>query len=228
MEVKDFSIIDMADYINGKKYVSESVHLDVEDSMYQDFADYLAKYEDAAMLFSNVKSHTEFFKYATDFAYWFPKDCWKELFYATKNGFYSKSVPADCIYMIKMAYLNIDLPNLIFRQIPKTWLAEWFKSGYLTDGYTLRDVVCTYCMPQYKPIDGITLKVRYSDYTEIYVPSTDMVAAVPNPIGDILSVDVINQIECNSFGLHVDNHYIRTMGGYYGAVNSNYDLRKLV
>ncbi len=221
------TIVSKADYINGKRFTGQVEHLKVDPEMYQNFVNKLEMYDEARSLFYCLESHSDFFKYASDFAKWFPKPLWKELFYAARNGFYSADVPADCIYLVKKAYAVIDLPNLIFKQIPTAYLNTWFSEGYLSGGYTLRDVVCTYCCSTYKPLDEVSTKIKHKDFTEIYVRSTDMVAAVPSRLGDFLSADVIDKLECSPMGLHVNGAYIRTMAGFYGAVNSNYDLRKL-
>lgn len=228
MEVRDMRIVDKADYINGKQFVGSIERTPMKPDMYQDFIDTLSKYESVENIFAVLENYTDFFKAAIDFANWFPKEHWKELFYAAKNGFYSADVPADCIYLICKAYANVDIPNLVFKQIPAHWFSSWIREGYLTGGYTLRDIVCTYCAKSYRPLDAVNIKIRYDNYTEIYIRSTDMVAVVPNKLGDLLSYDVIEQLECTPLGLHVGGKYIRTLGGFYGAVNSNYDLRRLV
>lgn len=227
VKIKDMSIREKAEYICGKKFLGTSTREVTNEDMYQSFCTMLHKYDDVLYVFNYLESYTEFFKCCTDFAKWFPKKHWKELFYAVKNGFYSTDVPSDSIYLTKKAYTAISIPNLILKQIPVSWQSSWFEEGYFSGGYTLRDVICTFCMPTYRPLDHINNKVTYETFTEIYIKDTDMVAAVPNRIGDLLSAETIDRIKCEPNGLSVDGKFLRTLGGYHGAANSIYDLRQL-
>lgn len=221
-------ITEYANLVLGKEYLGQSNRQSVSSDVYQDFIDKLSKYSDIKQVFNATNSHAEFFSACKDFSRWTPKHAQKEVFYAAKNGFYSKDVPADCIFLVKLAFNRVSIPNLILKQVPSSVSKTWFAEGYFTGGYTLRDVICTYCAPDYIPISDTNTKVKHNTYTEIYIKSTDMVAAVPNKIGDLLSLNDIENIECDVNGLHIGGNYIRTLGGYYGASNSVYDLRRIV
>lgn len=227
IRVKDMSIIDMAEYIEGHKFTGKSNRLHVTEDMYKDFVTKLSYYDTAAYMLNYFEHYKDFFKSCSDFAEWFPKDSWCELFYAAKNHAYSVDVPADCLYLIKKAYNNISIPNLVFKQIPTSILSSWFEEGYLTGGYTLKDVVCSSCLQTYKPLSETRTKIIHNNFTEIYVAKTDMVAALPNAIGEVLSASDISKITLSMHGLHIEGKYLRTLAGFYGAVNSIYDLRRV-
>ena len=71
-------------------------------------------------------------------------------------------------------------------------------------------------------------KVAYQDFTELYVEETDMVAILPNALAVGLNEDSIQYLHVTPDGLVIKDILLRTRGSYTGAVNSIYDLRKLV
>ena len=104
----------------------------------------------------------------------------------------------------------------------------WLRQGYFLGAVTLKDAICNVCTPLYKPLCETRLRNKVGTFTEIYVVQEDMVAAVPNSISNSLGDENIRNMKLGQFGLEVDGILVRTMAGYVGAINSNYDLRELL
>lgn len=222
-------ITDWADYITGKKFMGE----EVKRSFYRKDANIelktqLAMNDLSKRHFDDCENWKEFYKKEPDISEHIAPEDRMEAFYANKNEGYSRDVPAFCIYMVRKAYAEYKLPNLIMRLLPTNMVKEWFAPGYFENGITLRDVICSETLETYRPLSELDLKCQHSTFTEIYVPETDMVAAVPNDIVRFLDDSSIRSIKVTQSGLSTNGALLRTMGTYYGAVNSIYDLRQLV
>jgi len=109
-----------------------------------------------------------------------------------------------------------------------TALKKFLEEGYFLGGLSLRDVICNVCTEEYSPLSLYHPKNKLKDFTEIYVQSTDMVAAVPHIIADALDDASIMSIESTNNGLSTKGVLLRTMANRVGAVNSTYDLRNVL
>lgn len=179
--------------------------------------------------FESYDSYKDFYKTAVDFAHLIPKDLQMEVFYAAKIGCFYTGIPSFCVYMIKRAWTEANgIPNLIPKLLPSVVLNEVFKKGYFTGLTSLRDVICNVACKDYNPLSETNLRNRVGDFTEIYIKSTDMVAAVPNVIADALDDNSILNITVEPNGLTTNGMLLRTMCNYVGAINSTYDLRELI
>lgn len=222
-------ITDWADYITGKKFIGDPV----KPSIYMKDANLtlckmLTLNESSNRHFKLCENWKDFYKSEPDIAEAIdPKDR-MEAFYANKNGCYCKEVPAFCIYMIRKAYEEYRMPNLILKQMPVNVLKSWFAPGYFSDGITLRDVICSETLGSYEPLSEYKLSCKHSTFTEIYIAETDMVAAIPNDIIRFLDDESIRSITVTPAGLSTHEHLLRTMGTHYGVTNSTYDLRQLI
>lgn len=223
-------LCDLEPYILGKKYFGEAKN---QPRLTQEILDKFVKCleEDpiAKEFFTVFDSANDFYNTAVDFKHFIPKDMRTEVFYAAKNGFGYVQVPSFCVYMLRKAWDKCNgIPNLIFKVLPATCIKEFCKKEYLLGGLSLRDVVCNVCTPDYTPLSLYHPKNKLKDFTEIYIHSTDMVAAIPHSIGDCLSEDSVTSIKLETNGLAINGVLLRTMCGYVGAINSNYDLRGLL
>ncbi len=183
----------------------------------------------AEQCFETFDFYGDFYAAMEDHKVLFPKELWEELFYGAKlGGEVYRAIPSFCVYMIKKAWEAVDgIPNLIPKVLPKVCLKMFLSQNYCLGGITFVEVVKNVCCPEYNPLSLHRLKNKVGDFTEIYVPSTDMVAALPNDIANMLTDDGIMKIEKSPNGLMTGKTLLRTMCNRYGAVNSTYDLRNV-
>lgn len=183
----------------------------------------------AKQFFDTYESYRDFYKTAIDFKNLIPKEHQMEVFYAAKLGKYYPGIPSFCVYMVKRAWEESNgIPNLIPKLLPSVLLNDVFKKGYFLGATTLRDVICNVCTPNYVPLSKTHPKNKVDDFTEVYIESTDMVAALPNKIADSLDDNSIAKIVVGPNGLETQGVLLRTMCNYVGAINSTYDLRQLI
>lgn len=227
--VADLTLNDLEPYINGKKFTGEVEVARGDEAILKKFLNLLEEDDIAKEFFNTYDVAQNFYTTMPDFKQIIPKELQVECFYAAKNGVMYKEIPAFCVFLLKKAIAECDgIPNLIPKVIPSNVLNEWCKKGYFGGGLSLKDVICNICTPNYKPLCNTYLKNVVGDFTEIYVTSTDMVAAIPNKIAECLDDESIRNIVLTSNGLSTNDVILRTMCNYVGAINSYYDLRKLI
>ena len=223
------TLLELYPYIVGEQYLPEVVVPRCNERLITDFATYLEADPIAKEFFGIYERAEDFFTCCPDAAHLIPKEYSAECFYAARNDntFY-ENVPAFAEYVIRRAVeLSEGIYNLIPLLLPLNVLNLCISKNYFL-GCTLCDVINDRVSGEYIPFKDGRLKVRHSDYTELYIQSKDMVAAVPNKIGDRLDDDSIRRIVQGVNGLEIDGHLLRTMSDYVGAINSVYDLRKLL
>ncbi|MCM1219020.1 MAG: hypothetical protein NC548_31445 [Lachnospiraceae bacterium] len=229
-KVTNMSLSDMEPYILGKQFTGVSKDVPrLNKDVFENFLIMLSEQPIAKEFFEAYSNYKDFYATAVDFKNLIPKEFQMEVFYAAKVGSFYVEVPSFCVYMLKQAWDQANgIPNLILKLVPVQALTEWFKKGYFLGGLTLRDIICNVCCGDYNPLSETKLKNRVGDFTEIWVKDTDMVAAVPNKIADMLDDSGILQIVDTDSGLQSNGVLLRTMAGYVGAINSKYDLRELI
>ena len=173
---------------------------------------------------------SDFYKTMIDFKEFIPKEQRDEVFYAAKNGgTMYKQIPSFCVYVLRKAWEQCNgIPNLLFKIVPITAIKKFCEEGYFLGGLSLHDVVCNVCTEEYSPLSLYHPKNKLKDFTEIYVASTDMVAAVPHSIAEHLDDNSISTIKVTPNGLETNGVLLRTMANHVGAINSVYDLRELL
>lgn len=222
-------IAELEPYIRGQMFMQDaSTPYRASETRFNEWMAIMSKNEFASRLIALTESPKQFFELEPDIAEQIPKREREEMFFAVKNGFASPCVPAKCIYLVKKAYDTYGISNLILKQIPENMYKVLFSRHYLGGGYTMRDVIRMFCNQSYEPVSAHAPFCIMKEYSEIYIPSTDMVAAVPNQIALKLSVSDIQRLQVDDFGIHLDGTYLAFMEGYNGACNSIYDLRRLV
>lgn len=221
------TLAELQPYITGERFSREAVEpyrLDI--NLYKNLAQVVSESVSAQKNLDVCELPVDFYRVEPDIKYLVPMQAREEMFYALKNGAANPDVPSKLVYYIKKSYNMDKMPNLIFKKIPESELKVFFQENYLGNGYTIRDVVCSIIDPHYIPVNNYTRLVKYDNFVEVYVESTDMVAALPNPMVKNLSQRDIHNIKVDSSGLRIGDCYLRSLGGYYGAVNSIYDLRE--
>ena len=221
----------LAPYIEGQKFFGKAKQKErLKRSVLEDFLTLLEEDDIAKSTFENVEIANEFYEIMTDFKHFIPKEQRQEVFYAAKlGGQYYGEIPSFCVYMVKKCYEKCNgMPNLIFKVMPTRCIKEFLSEGYFTSGITMVDVICNVCNDKYTPISRIRPKCKHDNFTEFYVASTDMVAALPNSIADLLTDSSCNVIEVTGAGLAIGGALVRTMADHVGAINSTYDLRELL
>lgn len=224
-------LMSLEPYILGNKFTGE-VKKDIvryDEDVLQKFLTMLEEDSIAKSFFEAYELDTDFYQTMVDFRKIIPKELQREVFYAAKNGVMYKEIPSFCVYLVKKAWdESYGIPNLIIKKLPTNALQNFFNKGYFLGGLTLKDVICNVCTEEYTPLSLYKNKNKLSKFTELYIPSADMVAAVPHSIGDALNEDAVNSIKVTPNGLVSGNVLLRTMCGYVGAINSIYDLRELL
>lgn len=230
MSKDNMSIIDMAPYIRGERYLGEMELTKFPDfELYKTFSKAVATTQLGDVNFDAMENYKDFFNCEVEIKKLIPtRQFQQEVFYALKNGIIVQGVPSYCIYMVKKALDMYHSPNLVVKQLPLDLLKNCFTQGYFGDDYTLRDVICNLSGLPYEPLSMSKRKVAYQDFTELYVEETDMVAILPNALAVGLNEDSIQYLHVTPDGLVIKDILLRTRGSYTGAVNSIYDLRKLV
>lgn len=223
-------LIDLEPYILGKVHTGEIKNQPrLTTIVFTQFMEMVKQSDTAQSFIDAFENYKDFYKTELDFKALIPKEYQAEAFYAAKNGKFYVEIPSFCVYMLNRAWEESKgIPNLMLKLIPFPVLTEWFKKGYFLGGLTLRDVICNICCESYNPLSISHLKNRVGDFTEIYVEDTDMVAAVPNAIADMLDDTGVLAIKETPDGLSTNQVLLRTMAGYLGAIRSIYDLRELV
>lgn len=217
-------------YILGKQFTGEVKNQPrCNDDVLENFLTLLEENSIAKNMLNAFDIAADFYKTCVDFKEFIPKDMREEVFYAAKVGKYYKQIPSFCVYVITEAWKQCyGIPNLIFKVVPMPAFKKFCEKNYFLGGITLKDVVCNLCSDEYKPLTSFRKKNKLKDFTEIYVESTDMVAAVPHSIGDVLDDVAIQRLTVSKDGLESDGMLLRTMTGHVGAINSIYDLRELL
>ena len=224
------TLSDLEPYIKGTKFTGDIDKQPVECDPTA-LATFLGlveadNYASTFLKFDNAKT---FYNTLPDFEHHIPKEQMQEVFYAAKAGSYIKGCPSMCHYMIKEAWKEANgMPNLVPMILPAPLLKTFLKRGYLTEGLTLEKLISSLCKETYKPLSVTQPKVKHDVFTELYVRGQDMVAAVPNDIGDSLPDEDVLNIEVTRDGLATRGILLRTMCGRMGAINSTYDLRELI
>lgn len=223
-------LLEYAPYILGKSYFEPGCKVKrIDEEMLQKFVQLLEGDSVAKQIFDMCDVAQEFFDYTVDFKHWIPKELRSEIFYAAKNKSYSVLVPSQCVYLLKKAWEQAKgIPNLIIKQLPEQALTTYCTEGYFLGSATLYDVICNTCCESYSPLSETKPRNKVGNFTEVYVPDTDMVAALPNDIADSLSDSAILSITVTPNGLAVGDRLLRTMCGHFGITNSVYDLREVI
>lgn len=224
-------IIDYAPYILGKEFLPGTTpitYVPVPESVYTDFADRLAHSATYETNLNLTENHKDFFRAEPDIAHYTPSQYQAELYYTAKLGYYVQGVPAICLYMVSKALEQHNLPNLVVKQLPESFLKTVFTEGFFGNGYCLRDVICTLSGTVFTPVSSLHLKDVHDKYSEVYVAETDMIAAIPNDIASVITNESAKDLRVTQDGLWLRDILVRTMGSYAGVINSIYDLRELL
>ena len=217
-------------YILGKKFTGKAKNVPrCNKQVLEDFLTALAEDEIAMKFFEAYDVAADFYKTILDFRHIIPKEYREEVFYAAKNGKMYKEIPSFCVYTLTRAWEQCyGIPNLLFKVVPIPAIKKFCEDGYFLGGLSLRDVVCNVCTDEYAPLSVYHSKNRLKDFSEVYVQSADMVAALPHSIADSLSDSSITAITVTPNGLETGGVLLRTMANHVGAVNSIYDLREVL
>lgn len=217
-------------YILGKKFTGTAKNVvRCNEEILQKFLTALEEDKIAKEFFNAYDISADFYKTMVDFKHIIPKEYREEVFYAAKIGKFYKEVPSFCVYILDKSWEQCDgIPNLLFKIIPITAIKKFCEEGYFLGGLTLRDVICNVCTEEYTPLSVYHPKNKLKDFTEVYVQSADMVAALPHAIADSLDDVSISSIVVTPNGLETNGVLLRTMANRVGAVNSIYDLRKVL
>lgn len=228
-KLKDLTLLELEPYICGKKFTGKANKPILLTSAVNDFRKYLAQYPNAKSVFDLTEMASDFYKLCPDFVHYFDKDIRLEVYYAAKIGGYYKGIPCYCAYMLKKAFAEVEeIPNLIPKVLPLPVLEQFLREDYFLGGLTLRDAICNVCTPNYTPLSEHKLTVKHDSFYEVYIRDTDMVAAIPSTLMDIIPEEELCNIVVKGKDMYLHDHPVRTLGGYVGAINSCYDLRALL
>lgn len=223
-------IVEAADYILGRRFLSEEVVEPFRGSLelLQLGRNLLQKHQTASLNLDQLESYKVFYKMEPDLEKEVAKEAQEELFYALKLNYLSPLIPAKSLYLFTKIYNLYGSLNLIPKALPRADLSLLFTKGYVAEGYTVRDVLCTLFDEQYKPLSEGELCVPNKKNWDIYIEETDMVAIVPTEIRNRLTNDDIKRLKVEGKEIKLGGTPIRFLGTQVGAVNSTYDLSGLV
>lgn len=224
-------VIDYADYVMGLKspweLIKEPYRADREGLKMA--VEMLDKHPTAKSNLDTMKMPKLFYIREPDMANDIPKHMREELFYALKLGYASTVAPAKLLYYIKISYEEYGSPNYLFKITLEKDLQEFMSKGYLADGYTLRDVICSITkLPSYSPLSEGKLAVQMGEHWDVYIHDNDSIAMLPGDLRQLLSHDDIRNLSVKGNRIYIGEKPISQLGKYIGAVNSCYDLRKLL
>lgn len=222
-------ILDSYDFIIGKKYLGKVAE------PYRAEPDLLLK---ASTIFNisptaqrNLEildSAKEFYKAEPDIAKRIQVKKREECFYGMKLEYVSPVIPARALYFLLKCYKDYNTVNYFPKVLSKPLVKLMFSEGYIAEGYTLKDVICTITTPNYQPLSAAFPAVNMGDYSEIYIKETDAIALVPNDIRDKLNYTDIENLTVKGKDICCGNTPIRLIGSHYGATHSTYDLRDML
>lgn len=214
---------------NGADYTGTSRPYRSQPSDYSRWYGYLQLSPSAPTILSGTESVQEFFRVEKDLAIIVPKNEWSEFFFSMKNGFVAPNCPAQFIYFAKAIYDKYKICNLIGPMLPKEVSFYTRRAGYFGAGYTARDAICNFVNAAFQPITEERMIVRCGDWYEALIPSTGMVAALPQEIGKLLTPEDLREVRfINGRGLVLHDRDLTSLGGLQGVSNSFYDLRRSV
>lgn len=217
-------------YILGNKFTGEANNIPrLPAQVLEDFLTLLEEDEIAKKFAETYELAKDFYETMPDFKRLVPKEYQEEVFYAFKNGHYYVQIPSFCEYILRKSWEQCNrIPNLLFKVVPIAAIKTFCQKNYFVGGLSLKDVVNNVCTEDYTPISLYHPFNKLTDFTEIYVPSTDMVAAVPNSIAELIPESSVASITMTPNGLAVSGQLLRTMANHVGAINSFYDLREVI
>lgn len=229
-EVFNTDLNSLSPYILGKKYFGKAKNVTRGNpEILSKFLTLLEADPIAKEFFNAYNISSDFYNTMIDFKHFIPKEHRDEVFYAAKVGKMYREVPAFCVYILEKAWEQCNgMPNLLFKVIPIQAIKKFCEEDYFLGGLSLRDVICNICCEDYSPVSFYSPKNKVGNFTELYIPSADMVAAVPNSIADCLDDNSVTQIVLGTNGLEIHGKLLRTMANHVGAINSTYDLRELL
>lgn len=225
-----YDLSSLEPYVLGKSFTGKAKERQcfITDEL-ENFLTALEENSIAKEFFNAYELAANFYDTMVDFKHIIPKDVRVDVFYAAKVGYYYKEIPPLCVYVLQRAWEQCyGIPNLLLKVVPVSFLKKFFEEDYFLGGLNLKDIICNVCTEEYNPLSFYHPRNKLSDFTEIYIQSADMVAAVPHSIADCLDDESINSIIVTPNGLQVNGMYIRTMANRVGAVSSIYDLREVI
>lgn len=222
------TISEMAPYMNGDMYTREcKAPSRCTPQMYEKVVELAASSKSFASMISMIEDYRDFMHLEPDIANLFPISEREEMFFCLKNGGYCTDVPAKCIYTFKKLFDQYGSVSIALKALPVNTFKVFFQKNYLNN-CTMRDVIKNFIDPDYEPLSAARLRLSHDTYDEVLVLEKDMIALLPKDIASKLSDKDLAGITLGKDGLEIDGLLLRFMGGHYGAINSNYDLRRLV
>ena len=180
----------------------------------------------ADKIMPTTESAKDFFEIERDLAILIPKNEQMEAFYTMKNGFGVPDVPAAFIYFAKQIFAEYRIGNLIGPCMPYIVSADLGYTNYFGKDYTGYDVINSYVYEGFQPVTADRPMVKCGDWYEAYIPSTDMVAALPESIASQLSIDDLNKVELDrKKGLVIEGKPLLSLADKVGEGNGIFDLR---
>lgn len=194
---------------------------------FNEYFDIFAKSRTADQVMRVCESSKAFFYVEDTLKRYVSKEERDEFFFSIKNGFFYEGVPSISLYKILKAYNLYKLPNLIFKIFSKTACDVFFTDNHLSNDICWRDIICNVISDSYKPVTDVDVKVRYEDFSEVYIAADDMIAAIPNEIADSLSFEDIKGLhsECGSLR-NANGQSLCAVGESYIACPT-FDLRRI-
>lgn len=226
------SMIEYGDYILGKKFVEGQINppFRMKEADMVELSKLLASYPYAKDNLNVSNTASEFYKLEPDMSNRIPASKREEYFYTAKVGSACAICSAKVVYFIKQAIEKYGSPNYFLYLLSERDLRAVFSAGYVTNGYTLRDVICSVSgLEDYMPLTEASPKVKIGEHFDVYIKDTDAIAMLPASIANLLSPSDIDGIKREKDALVLSNgKLLKTLADHVGVVNSVYDLREVI
>lgn len=224
------SPVEWGEILKGKtdgKPVQRVYHAGPDD--YSRWVAHFAKSPTAVQIIEGTESATDFFSIESDVGRLIPRQEWTEAFYSLKLGYNVPGIPMQFLYFAKLLFEKYRMCNVIGPAFPKELAHYMGKPGYFADGYTPMDALRSYVYEDFAVVTEADPIAKCGSWYEVYLPTLDMVCALPPQLATCLSKDDVSKILVKpGVGLVLGDTPIVSLGGLKGVSRSVFDLREAV
>lgn len=155
-------------------------------------------------------------------------DCIKEdVFYANKLGYLFEGVPCKLTYILTKSIRANQTPNLALQSVSSLVWGRFLKNGTLREGITIKEILENIYGKNIVLLSEGVRKVKYDDFSEVYVENVDRIVLLPPDIADTLGSieDLKSIVYKKGLGVCFDSVPLRVYNGRIGIVEDEFDLR---
>lgn len=216
----------VGEWLQGKNLSGVTKQFQADPDAYERWAGIFAKSPTSSIIMASTDDYTSFYRIETDIEKLIPQQEQMEAFYAMKLGHVTPGVPSQFIYVIEKLWDTYHVANLIGSLLPVGLAFTLSENGFLNNQYTGLDVYRTFLSPDINIMDEGHPIVKCGEWYEAWLPSCEMVTALPPCIGERLKpADLEHIYQSKDRGLCLRDVPLTSIGGLKGVCDSVYDLR---